>query len=260
KSPSDLEVAGDLAGLPRGTMRYLSRGDLLKLPQLTFVSEGDTNFTDGTKISGVRLEDLAKRIAAAPAEDMAVAICDDKYRANYPRAYITAHQPVLVLTVNGQPPSGWPKDSQEHKYDMGPYMISQSKFIPSFKILADGHEPQIPWGVVRIEFRNEQSVYRSIAPRGPRAKDAAVVAGYRIARQNCFKCHNSGSEGGQKSGVPWLTLANLAAASPELFGKIIRDPAATNAKAQMPGNPSYGSATLRALTAYFQTFHAAEKP
>ncbi len=39
-----------------------------------------------------------------------------------------AHHPVLVLEVNGKPPAGWPKDSVEHKFDMGPYMISNPKF------------------------------------------------------------------------------------------------------------------------------------
>lgn len=109
QSPSDLEVGGELAGLPPGTTRYITRNDLLALPQVTFTVTGDTNFMDSPRISGVRLEELAKRIAAAPASDMVVAICDDKYRANYPRAYLAAHHPILVLSVNGQPPSGWPR-------------------------------------------------------------------------------------------------------------------------------------------------------
>ena len=191
---------------------------------------------------------------------MVVAICDDKYRANYPREYLAAHHPVLVLTVNGQPPAGWPKDSQEHKYDMGPFMVSQSKFTPAFKVLSESEEPQIPWGVLRLEFRNEKTVFGSIAPRGVHATDAAVLAGYRIARQNCFRCHNSGAEGGQKSGVPWAALAALAVASPEDFSGYVRNPVAKNPQAQMPGNPSYNAATIAALAAYFQTFHSGEKP
>ncbi len=156
---SDLEVGGELAGLPAGTTRFLTRDDLLSLPQVDFTVSGDTNFTGSEQIGGVRLEDLAKRIAAAPASAMVVAICDDKYRANYPREYIAAHHPVLVLTVNGQPPAGWPKDSQEHKYDMGPFMISHSTICPAFKVLSHSDEPQIPWGVLRLEFRNEKTVF-----------------------------------------------------------------------------------------------------
>ena len=260
QSPSDLEVGGELAGLPPGTTRYITRNDLLALPQVAFTVTGDTNFTDSPRISGVRLEDLAKRMAAAPASDMVVAICDDKYRANYPRDYLAAHDPVLVLNVNGQPPAGWPKDSQEHKYDMGPYMISQAKFVLSFKVLSHSDEPQIPWGVVRLEFRGEKTVFGSIAPRGPRAADAAVQAGYQIARQNCFRCHDAGVEGGQKSGFSWTALAAFAAASPKDFGAYVRNPLSKNAQAQMTDNPSYDDATIAALTAYFQTFHFAAKP
>lgn len=260
QSASDLEVGGELAGLPAGTTRFLTRDDLLSLPQVDFTASGDTNFTASERLGGVRLEDLAARIAAAPASAMVVAICDDKYRANYPREYLAAHHPVLVLTVNGQPPAGWPKDSQEHKYDMGPFLISQSQFVPAFKVLSHSDEPQIPWGVLRLEFRNEKTVFASIAPRGVHAADAAVRAGYQIARQNCFKCHNSGNEGGQKSGFSWPDLAAFAAATPKDFGAYVRDPVSKNPQARMPGNPSYDVATIGALTAYFQTFHSAEKP
>ena len=251
---SDLEVSGALAGLPADSMRYISRKDLLSMPQVRFAASGDTNFSGTTKISGVRLEDLARAFGAAPSSDMVVAICDDEYRANYPRSYLTAHHPVLVLEVNGKAPSGWPKDSQEHKYDMGPYMISNPKFVPSYKILSHQDEPQIPWGVVRIEFRDEKTVFAAIAPQGPRAQDRQVQDGFAIAKQNCFRCHNSGREGGQKSRLSWDVLSNLAQVAPGDFAAYIHSPAGRNEKAQMPGFPEYDDATLAAITAYFQTF------
>jgi mono/diheme cytochrome c family protein len=254
QSRSDLEVGGELAGLPRGATRYIAREDLLELPQVTYTVTDDSNFTGPTRISGVLLEELTQSLGGAPQSDMVVAICDDKYRANYPRDYVSAHHPLLVLTINGQPPSRWPKDSEGHGYDMGPYMISHPKFTPSFKILSHTDEPQIPWGVVRIELRNETAVLRAIAPRGDRAATPLVQSGYRIAQQNCFRCHNMGREGGQKSGVPWLVLSAWAASSREYFDAYVRDPTAKNPHAQMPGNAGYDNATIVALIAYFQTF------
>ncbi len=47
---------------------------------------------------------------------------------------------------------------------MGPYMISHPKFTPSFKILSHPEEAQIPWGVVRLEFRNEKAVFSANYP------------------------------------------------------------------------------------------------
>jgi mono/diheme cytochrome c family protein len=263
-SPLDLEVGGELVGLPAGTTLYLTRDDLLALLQETFVVKNDANFTGPTEVSGVMLEDLIQRLGAAPDSDMVVAICDDQYRANYPQAYIAAHHPLLVLKVNGKPPAGWPKDAEGHGLDMGPYMISHRKFLPNFKDSPHGDEAQIPWGVVRLEFRNEKTVYGAIAPLGTHAKDEAVKEGYWIARQNCFRCHNNGNEGGTKAGRPWQVLAAWASSSPDYFAAYVRNPQSKNSHAQMPGNPSYTDKMINALTAYFRTFTAStpsqEKP
>jgi len=260
QNPTDLEVSGALAGLPPDSTRYITHDDLMAMPLVSFTASGDTNFVAATKIRGVKLEDLARALGASPARDMVVAISNDEYRANYPQAYLAAHSPVLVLEVNGKPPAGWPKDSQEHKFDMGPYMISNPKFVPSYKILSHADEPQIPWGVVRIEFRDEKIVFGAIAPHGPHAQDREVQNGFRIAKQNCFRCHHSGREGGQKSGLSWEVLGAFAAASPKDFSGYIRAPLTRNPHAQMPGNAEYDDPTMEALTAYFRTFSGQGKP
>ncbi len=259
-SPLDLELGGDLANLPPNSTRYITREDLLALPQAHFTAVNDANFTGPTQVSGISLEELVRRFAAAPDSDLTLAICEDKYLASYPRAYIAAHHPVLVLKINGLPPSSWPKDSEGHNLDMSPYLISHPDFAPSFKILSHSDEPQIPWGVVRLEFRDENAVFAAIAPRGPQAQDQQVQAGYRIAQQKCFHCHNMDSEGGQKAGRPWLVLSAWATASPSYFAAYVHNPKENNPNAQMPSLPEYDDATLRALIAYFQTFTMRETP
>jgi len=253
-SPSDLEIAGDIEGLSAGSTRYLSREDLLTLPQVTYTVTDDSNFKGSTEITGVPLEDLMHALASSPDTDLAIAICDDQYHAHYPRAYLAAHHPLLVLNVNGQPPDRWPKDAEGHGLAMGPYMISHRQFTPSFKILAHEDEPQIPWGVVRLEFRDERTLFDAIAPRGPNAADSTVQSGYRIAQQNCFRCHNLDDVGGEKAGRPWLVLSAWSAASPEHFAAYVRNPKSQSPQAQMPPNPGYDDSTLQALTAYFRTF------
>ncbi len=243
-------------GIPPGSTRFVAREDLLALPQTTFVVKNDANFAGPTEVSGVLLEELIRQLGAAPNLDMVVAICDDQYRANYPQAYIAAHQPLLVLRVNGQAPPAWPKDAEGHSQNMGPYMISHRKFLPSFKVSAYGDEAQIPWGVVRLEFRDEKTVSDAITPRGPDAATEAVQHGYWIARQNCFRCHNNGEEGGTKANRPWLVLSAWATASPDYFAAYVRNPQSKNRNAQMPGNPGYGDKIIAALTAYFRTFSA----
>jgi mono/diheme cytochrome c family protein len=253
--PSDLEI-----GLQPHATRFLTREQLLALPQVTLTVNNDANFRGPVEISGVALDELMRQIAAVSPTDLAIAISSDKYQATYPRAYIAAHHPVLVLKIDGQDPAGWPKAIEGNSVDMGPYLISSPDFKPSFKILSHSDEPQIPWGVVRVEFRTEAAVFDPIKPHGPSANSQAVQDGYHIARQNCFRCHNSGEAGGEKAKRPWTVLATWAQASPEFFAAYVRDPKSKNPNSQMPGFPEYDDATVHALTAYFRTFNAPHTP
>jgi hypothetical protein len=257
-SPSDLEVGGELVDERPGATRYVSRDQLLALPQVSYTVTDDDNFKGPTEVSGVLLEQMTRYLHARPESDLVVALCSDEYRAYYPRAYLAQHHPLLVLKMNGQPPPAWPKDAEGR--EMGPYMISHPNFTPSFKVLSNAEEPQIPWGVVRLEFRNEKAIFGVIAPHGLHAGAPSVLAGYGIARQNCFHCHNMGPEGGQKSGIPWDVLSALATTSPDYFAAYVRNPQAKDPHAQMSGNPGYDDTTLSALTAYFQTFSSRDKP
>jgi mono/diheme cytochrome c family protein len=252
-SPSDLEVGGDLYGVMPHSTRYVTREQLLALPQVSYTVTNDANFSGPTEISGVALDALIQVLTAKPQSELAVAICSDGYEAHYPRTYIEAHHPVLVLKINGKDPADWPKFHEGGAY-MGPYLISSPDFKPSFKILSHEEEPQIPWGVVRLDLRSEAVVFHAIQPRMPGAASREVQDGFRIAQQNCFRCHNSEQEGGTKAMRPWTVLATWAAASPEYFAAYIHDPKSKNPDSQMEGFPNYDEATLRALTKYFQTF------
>ncbi len=253
-SPGDLEVGGELAGLPAASTRYVSYEDLLRLPQETYTVSDDSNFRGKTQISGVALSTLAKMLGQSA--DMIVAICYDHYRTNYPPDYLAAHHPLLVLRINGQERDHWP--SAEKGGSMEPYLISHPEFKPSFKVLSHEDEPQIPFGVTRLEFRREAEVFGPIRPRATWATDSQIGQGYIIARQDCFRCHNMGEQGGTMAGRSWLQLAALANSDGERFRRIIRDPASVTAGAKMPAQPGYDTATLDALTAYFKTF-ASEK-
>jgi mono/diheme cytochrome c family protein len=257
--PTDLEIGGDIEGLP-GATGYLTREDLLTLPQVTYTVRDDTNFKEPTRVQGIFLEHVIRALAIHPDSDLAIAICSDQYHAHYTRAYLVDHHPMLVLEVNGHAPGLWPKSREGNNQSMGPYMISHLEFKPGFKILAHTEEPQVPWAVVRLEFQNETDFFDRIAPRGPNASDATVQAGYRIAQQNCLRCHNAGEVGGQKARHPWLVLSAWATASPKYFAGYVRYPQAENPRAEMYPNPGYDDATLSALIAYFKTFSLPEKP
>ena len=249
--PDDLEIGGDLAGVQKGETRFVTYADLLTLPQETYTVSTDTNFVGTVTISGVALEKLPALLGAAPGAAMVIAVCDDSYNAHYPAEYFSAHHPVLVLRVNGLPPAQWPKGSDGSA--MGPYMISHPSFTPAFHMLAHTDEQQVPWGVLRLDFRNELEVYAPIVPRN-HVHAEAVHDGYAIARQNCFRCHASEGEGGTKSPVQWDDIAGKAVHAPGYFDAYVTAPKKINPDTQMAASPQYDVATLAALRAYFATF------
>jgi mono/diheme cytochrome c family protein len=251
-SASDLEVGGELKGLPAGVTRYVRYAELLRLPQEHFVAEGDDNLKKDMRVQGVALETLARLFASDPEGTMMVAICSDEYRGNYPREYVADHRPVLVLKIVGKGPERWPKS--EYGGPLGPYLISHPLFKPAFKVLSHDDEAQVPFAVTRIEFRREALVYGAIQPPGVWGADSVVGQGYAIARQDCFRCHNMGVEGGTVAGESWIELGTMAAEDGAKFRQMIRNPASVKRDAKMPAHADYDDATLDALTAYFRMF------
>ena len=257
QAPSDLEVGGSLQDVPQGETRFVSYKSLLTLPQETYTVTDDPNFGKTVQISGISLEKLPGWLGAQSGATMVIAICDDKYAAHYPASYVHAHHPLLVLKVNGREPDHWPPSFDGLR--MAPYMVSHPSFKPSFRVLSHDDEAQIPWAVVRLDLRREQTVYAPIEPQGAAAKDPVVQQGYAIARQNCFRCHSRSGEGGQKSKLLWRDLAHEAVTNPTRFDAYVRHPKTLNPQSQMAASPQYDDATLSALRRYFASFQESSR-
>jgi mono/diheme cytochrome c family protein len=201
------------------------------------------------EINGVSLETLAAKLSSAAGGGMVIAICDDNYDAHYPSEYMRVHQPLLVLRVNGKQPAEWPIGVDGSP--MGPYMISHPFFKPSFQVLKHMDEAQVPWGLVRLDFRDERDVY---APIEPRLTGTLFQQGYAIARQSCFRCHGRAGEGGTKSDVSWSGIARYSVKDPAYFDAYVRNPKEINPDSQMAASPQYDDATLHVLRTYFAEF------
>jgi mono/diheme cytochrome c family protein len=252
QSPSDLEVGGSLAGIPRGETRFVTFADLARLPLETYTVIDDAGLGKTVRITGIAVERLPALLGAARGANMVTALCSDAYAAHYPASYLRAHHPVLVMRLDGKTSAKWRALSNGEA--MGPYLISHPMFLPSFRVLSHEDEAQVPWGVVRIDFEDENRVYAPIEPIGPHAHDVNVQKGYAIARQNCFRCHSRGGEGGEKSKRPWDVVARRAVTDPRYFDEYVRHPRRLNPASQMAASPGYDDATLLALRAYFKPF------
>jgi len=256
-SPGDLEVGGELTHPPEGSTRFIRYEDLLALPQKTYTVNDDADLPPNTEISGVPLESLERLLGKTPHDPLIVAICYDHYRTNYPADYLAEHHPLLVLRINGKLRDEWPKSPSGDA--LGPYLISHSVFKPAFKILSHWDEPQIPYGVTRLEFRQESEVFSVIRPYGFFSAKSQVAQGYLIAHQDCFRCHNMGTEGGTMAGRSWEDLANSAWDDGPTFRNIIHNPKSADPDAKMPAHPQYDFGTLDALTSYCKTFATARR-
>jgi len=256
-SPSDLEITGAVPGVPRGESRFVTREFLLSLPRVSVHLDTFEDFPELTKpgvmVKGVYLEALAARIGAPLNSDSAVeAICKDGYAAAYPVGYVWIHHPLLVLAIDGLSPHDWA--ARHHAYDPGPYFMAYEHFTPHFRVLAHDDRPLEPDQITKLFFSTKSAVFRGIEPReihDPALADSPVVSGFRIARENCFRCHNTGEFGGTQSGLSWKKLEKIARERPDYFSQWVYDPRTLDPNSKMPANRDYDKATLDAITRYF---------
>ncbi len=256
-SPQDLEISGNVPGIPQGAERFVRYEDLSQLAQVTFTVKDDENFSGPVQLTGVPLDELSQALGVGGGQLIA-ATADDGYEAHYTAEYRAAHHPFLVLRVGGQEPAHWPKGPDGENY--GPYLISHSSFSPGFHVLAQKEEAQVPYGVTGLRFLDEAAVLKELRPPGARAATSPAMLGYRIVVQNCLRCHREGDVGGTKSPFGWPQMALIAQGNPAAFGKYLVRPNSVNPEATMPANPAYDAATVAALTAYFRSFAPPEKP
>jgi hypothetical protein len=257
RSPQDLEISGDMPGVAAGQKRFVHYADLSSLQQVMFTAKDDENFEHPVKLSGVPLDAVMAALGINGAKAMVAATAGDGYEAHYTAEYRAQHHPILVLRIDGQEPAHWPKGPEGENY--GPYLISHPSFMPASHILAHKETAQIPYGVLGLRFLNEAAVVKELLPPGGGSATSPAMEGYRIAQQNCLRCHRAGDVGGTKSPFGWPQMALIAQGNPAAFGKYVVRPNAVNPEANMPANPDYDAATVAALTAYFGSFASEPK-
>jgi mono/diheme cytochrome c family protein len=255
-SPQDLEISGEVPGVPAGQKRFVRYADLSGLPQVTLTVKDDENFEHPVKLSGVSLDAMTSALGISGAKAMVAASAADGYEAHYTAEYRSQHHPFLVLRIDGQEPAHWPKGPDGENYE--PYLISHPSFTPAFHILAHKDTAQVPFGVVGLRFLDEAAVLKELLPPGGGAAASPAMEGYRIVQQNCLRCHREGDIGGTKSPFGWPQMALIAQGNPAAFGKYVVRPNSVNPEANMPANPDYDAATVAALTAYFRSFAPTE--
>jgi mono/diheme cytochrome c family protein len=247
-SPQDLEIAGDVPGVAAGATRFVSYAELSRLPQVSYTVRNDDNFSGRVRLSGVSMDVLLAALGMNGRNELIAAVSGDGYEGHYTTAYRAAHHPFLVLRIGGREPAQWKPGPDGEKYT--PYVISNPDFKPAFHVQAHEDLAQIPYGVTELKLYPEKATLAALEPHGG---GAAAMEGYRIAVQNCLRCHRAGTIGGTKSPFGWPQMGLVAKGKPVAFGRYVVRPQAVNPEAEMPPNPEYSAATIAALTAYFRS-------
>jgi len=166
---------------------------------------------------------------------------------------------VLVLRIDGKGATRVANRPRGPWAYMGPFLISHAKFAPSFKIFAHKTKPQIPWGVTRLEFRDEQRVFAAIAPRGPHAGDANMQQDFESRSRIAFVATTWERKAGRNLAGPgrcWQRGRRQL----RTFHFVCQESRADNPNTQMAASPKYDDATMKALIDYFRTFIPQETP
>jgi hypothetical protein len=248
-SPQDLEITGDVPGIPAGQSRFVRYADLAALKQVSYTVKDDPDFSGAVQLTGVPLDELIAALGMGGGQPQLIAAAGaDGYEGNYTSEYRAAHNPFLVLTINGKPPAQWPRGPDGEV--LVPYVVSHRFFKSTFKIMEHAEEAQLPYGVTKLRFYDQAATLAALKP--PTSAGPAAVQGYRIVLNSCLRCHSNGEIGGSKSPFGWPQLALIAKGNADAFGKYIVQPNRVNPEATMPPNPNYDAATVAALVAYFQ--------
>ncbi len=253
QAPDDLEIRGMIDGLGAGRSAWITRQDLLALPQTRAVVTDNPDYPGPPMhVSGVSLELLSRVVHPLAGADLIDALCADRYRSPFPYEYIAQHHPILVLTIDGKPLAKWAAET--HHFNPSPYVVMYSNFKPSFRVLSHEDRAQLPDNLLRLNWTTQAATFDPIKPRGNFGANSPEQTGFVIAKQNCLRCHYQGATGGTKSGLSWGQISIWAREQPKYFQAYIHNPKAIDPRSHMEAQTEYDRATLEALTAYFRTF------
>lgn len=248
-SPQDLEIRGKLAGVPAGESRFVRWSELRSLPASSLTLPRAFGLV-APQLTVLFLSDLWAALPRSPTADTLLAICQDGYASVYPRDFITAYSPFLVLEINGIGPAGWPPPGVKNNF--GPYVISiAAEVVPAVAQLLDGAHKR-PWGAVALEIANFSERFAD-AYRGKWADiSPRATLGRELWINSCASCHRGPGNvfGGTKSDRPFEVLVAHAAYNAEYFRHYVRDPKSKLPGATMEPHPHYTDEQLAALIAF----------
>ena len=254
KADDDLAVAGKFAALASGETRYLSRKTLLGLPGVKVIRERPWARMEEANLTVVPLSSVVAALAPQSDADAIVLKCSDRWESVLPLAFLTSHEPYLLLLHDGRTPAeGWPMFSRVE--GLAPYYVNVSeRAFPGF----DG---VIETGMISatqmIEMRavNQRLHYAPMFEGSWSKLSTEAAAGRAIFIQRCNNCHQAQGVGGNTSQRPLVLLQTHATLNADFFKRMVTQPKSIYPDTVMPPH-NFDEATFSRLIQFLKETHA----
>ena len=196
----------------------------------------------------VPLATLAERF---PEADSLMAYCRDGYVSYYPKAFLEAYRPFLVLDLAATPRgdlrlSGGP--------DLGPYYITFSARVERGSAALPDPDNKRPFGVERLVFGDRETLVGPLFEEPVSELAPAAERGRELWTHNCMSCHAWGTKGGGPGGHLSNRTAPVVAIHAKhndaYFHDYVRDPSTFIPGVKMPKHPHYTDAQIDAIQSF----------
>ena len=261
-SPLDLELGGELAGLPAGATRYITREDLLALPQVNQTVSDDPNLAGPGRSQASRWKNSPNDWPPRRSRTLVVAVCADRYLPTIraptsPRIIRCSSSRSMASHRNAGP-----RRPKATGCDMGPYMISHPKIHTQLQNPLARRRAANSLGRRAARISRRKSRLRCDCPARPASPGATRRLKPATASPNKIVSAATtwAPKAARKQAVHGSCCPHGPRLRPNISPPTCAIPKSKNPTRKCPANPAYDDATLQRLTAYFQTFSAPEKP
>ena len=122
----DLALSGAFAGVPAGTVRYVSHAELLALPEVTHITEEPSPGMGQHDCTVLFMADFLKSVPLASGADCILLRCADKWESIYREVFIKRWNPYILLRMDGKNLDGIALPAPFDKEKLAPYYTNVS--------------------------------------------------------------------------------------------------------------------------------------
>jgi cytochrome c2 len=249
-APDDLRISGLFKDTPGTTVKYLSRGALLRGPEVTHLNESPAESIAAADLTVIRLDGLLRALPTDASADGVVFICSDHWESFLPLEFINRVHPYILLKYDGKTPDqGWPMfGPTEH---IAPYFCSSSTALGPKVDTRNEYGEFDATQIVEIRAANSKERYKPFYDGALAHLSPAASAGRKLFIRECNNCHQGpAGVGGSTSQRPFNVLQIHASFNPAYFRIFVTNPKKFYPLTVMPTHEYFTPEMMNSLIAF----------